>query len=70
MGLKQRLFNYPTAIWGVFIMGLFAYNSYRFQDTTPTWLQYFTYLALAFTIVLLFTVIGKSLTKRYQNTKE
>ncbi len=60
MWFKKKFLNYPTAIWGVFITGLWVWFSIRFQDNLSAFFINFTYIGFGLAVFLFITVVIKS----------
>lgn len=55
------MLNYPTALWGVFITGLWVWFSMRFEDTLSSLFVNLTYIGFLLALLLLVTVIIRSI---------
>lgn len=64
MWFKNKFLNYPTAIWGVFITGIWIWFSIRFQDNLSSFFVNFTYIGFMLALLLLATVILRSIKSR------
>ncbi len=64
MWFKNKMLNYPTALWGVFITGLWVWFSIRFEDTLSSLFVNLTYIGFMLALLLLATVILRSIKSR------
>jgi hypothetical protein len=60
MWFKNKFLNYPTAIWGVFITGVWVWFSMRFQDNLSSFFVNFTYIGFGLAIILFVVVVTMS----------
>ncbi len=64
MWFTNKMLNYPTALWGVFITGLWVWFSIRFEDTLSSLFVNLTYIGFMLVLLLLATVILRSIKSR------